>query len=689
MAVFDFAEFIAPFIGEAPEVKIMYTIFIVLFCAILVLLAGRKFRIPIIIGYFITGIILGPDCLHIVDSAQVDVLAEFGVILLMFTIGLEISLKNLLSMKKIVLIGGSLQLLVTTAAVCAIMMAFGFSFNVSVFIGFLVAHSSTAIIMNIYQKSGEVDKQHGKISLGLLIFQDLNVVPMMMLVPLLAGNEGTDIIGEVISFFIGLAIMLAILAAAIFLVPKILKHIALTRNSELFVIAVVVICFGIAWLMNINGVSLALGAFLAGVAISGSDYSHEVIGQVAPIRDILSSFFFVSIGVMLNLEVVLENILPILGIAVLLMVGKTIINFFSVKVLGIATGACVLSAVGLSQIGEFSFILGKEGLNAGILSPNIYNSFLAISIITMAITPFVVSWLPKFVTKHFTSKVPKEENAMATDERHEIIVGFGLAGRYVARALKKLNIPYIIIEMNAQTVEAEKKNGENIIYGDASRDAILDYAGIMKAQSIVISIPQMDAVKAIITTARRLNPQITIITRSRFISETSELYRLGADEVIVDERESAVQIFKRILASKQLPVQDIEALSREMRSKLYNQYIETPNVLANPGSDVPKLFDTLRTYARHADSKVSSEMSRVEQMRVEPGSALCNKKLSEVHLRRDYGISVLAIRHEGETDAAVSPDGEVRLREGDNVVLIGQQKALNKVVELFNPILEN
>ncbi|HJJ47034.1 MAG TPA: NAD-binding protein, partial [Methanocorpusculum sp.] len=425
-------------------------------------------------------------------------------------------------------------------------------------------------------------------------------------------------------------------------------------------------------------------AFLAGVAIAGSDYNHEVIGQVSPIRDILASFFFVSLGVMLKLNDIVANILLIFGIVFLLMAGKTVINFFSVKTLGVATGTCILSAVGLSQIGEFSFILGKEGLNAGILNEELYNSFLAISIITMAITPFIVDWIPKFVNKHSTSQLPKEGNVMETDERHEIIVGFGLTGHYVAQALKKLNIPYIIIEMNAQTVKMEKKNGENIIYGDASRDAILEYAGIMKAQSIVISIPQMDAVKAIITTARRLNPQITIITRSRFISETSGLYRLGADEVIVDERESAVQIFKRILATKQLPVQDIDALSRDLRSKLYNKYIEAPKVFADSSSNVPKLIGSLKKHTLNANRKISSEMSKIEEKRIEPGSYLCNKKLSEVHLRRNYGISVLAIRHIGETDVTVSPDGEVCLRAGDTVVLIGHQKSLSQIAALFN-----
>ncbi|MDO5846504.1 MAG: cation:proton antiporter, partial [Methanocorpusculum sp.] len=601
----------------------------------------------------------------------------------MFTIGLEISLKNLLAMKKIVLIGGTLQLVLTTVAVCIIMMAFGFSFNVSLFIGFLVAHSSTAIIMNIYQKSGEIDTRHGKIALGLLIFQDLNVVPMMMAVPLLAGTAGTDIGSSVLNFFVGIGILVVILAAAVYLVPRFLRFIALTRSGELFVMAIVLICFGIAWLMSLNGVSLALGAFLAGVAISGSDYSHEVIGQIMPIRDLLTSFFFVSIGMMLNLGYLWNHLALIAGLAVLLLLGKTLLNFISVKVIGVATGAAVLSAVGLSQIGEFSFILGSTGLEAGILSNDIYQIFLAISIVTMALTPFLVAAAPKLVNRFFVKDMPDGESQKAAGQ--EIIVGFGLAGQYVAKALEKMSIPYIVLEMNAETVAREKKRGVNIIYGDASREAVLDFAGVHSAETIVITMPQMEAVKAIVTTARRMNPKIAIITRSRFISETSELYKLGADEVIVDERETAIQIFKRILASKQVPVQDIDQFGREMRNELYDKYIETPENVRLPRAERNMLFESILVRAKQADDRISSEMSRVEQVRVEKGCDACGKRLCDIHLRAEYGISVLAVKRAGAADAVVSPDGETELCEGDTVVVIGERSALAKMMGLFLP----
>ncbi|HJK28200.1 MAG TPA: cation:proton antiporter, partial [Methanocorpusculum sp.] len=358
------------------ETELIMSVVIVLACAIAILFVGRRLRMPFIIGYFITGIVVGPAGLGLVTEEQVSLLAELGVILLMFTIGLEMSLKSLLSMKRIVLIGGTLQLVVTTVAVWAVMVAVGFASNVALFIGFLVAHSSTAVIMNLYQNSGEIDTQHGKIALGLLIFQDLNVIPMMLMVPILAGTSGTDLVGELISFVVGMVVLVIVLAAAIFLVPRFLTRIALTRSKELFIISIVVICFGIAWMMSLSGVSLALGAFLAGIAISESDYSHEAIGQILPFRDLLTSFFFVSIGMMLNLVYVWDHLILIIAIAAVLLLGKTLINFVSVKAIGIASGAALLSAIGLSQVGEFSFILGSIGLEAGILTQDVYQVFL-------------------------------------------------------------------------------------------------------------------------------------------------------------------------------------------------------------------------------------------------------------------------------------------------------------------------
>lgn len=670
------------------EVAIISAVALVLACALVVLLIGRKFRIPFIIAYFVTGIIVGPSGFGLITEEAVAVLAEFGVILLMFTIGLEISLKNLLKMKKIVLIGGILQLFLTAGAVWGILTALGFSSNVALFIGFLLAPSSTAIIMDLYQKSGEMDKKHGKTALCILIFQDLTVVPVMLIVPFLAGTGADNLVGSLVSLIFGLGIMVVVLVAAIYLVPKLMRHVALTRSTELFVTSVVVICFGIAWLLSLNGVSLALGAFLAGIAISGSDYSHEVVGQIMPLRDILTGIFFISIGMMLDLSYLFSHIFIIIGLALALIIGKFALNFISVKALGIATGTAILAGAGLAQVGEFAFVLGSTGMSTGILTEDIYQVFLSISIITMAATPFIVQLVPKIVNKYFQPKINMgEENEDdendSINEGHEIIVGYGLAGRYVAKALRRMNIPYIILELNADTVSNEKAKGENIIYGDAGREAVLEYARIRTAKTIVITIPHTEAAKGIITTARRLNPQISIITRSKFISETSQLYRLGADEVIVDERESAIQIFRRILMSKHMPVQDIEQFSKEIRTELYDKYIEIPQSTSIPDHDRARFFDAISVRAKQANDVMSAKLTKVEQVRVENGSSVCGKKLCEIHLRANYGISVLAVRRSGGVDAVVSPDGETMLMSGDTIVVIGEQNALNRMLPLF------
>ncbi|HJJ35623.1 MAG TPA: cation:proton antiporter [Methanocorpusculum sp.] len=660
------------------------TILLVLGCSLIILLIGRKLRVPAIICFFITGMIIGPYGLGIIQGEYVDVLADLGVILMMFTIGLEIPLKNLLAMKKIVLIGGTLQLVLTTAAVTGVMLAFGFAFNISLFIGFLVAHSSTAIIMNLYQRSGEIDKRHGKIALGLLIFQDLNVVPMMLMVPFLAPEGNADIIASVIKLFLGLAGLALILIIAIYLVPRILRHIALTRNGELFIIAIVVIALTIAVAMKQTGVELSLGAFLAGVAISGTAYNHEVLGQITPLRDLLTSFFFVSIGMMLDLPFVWQNLLIILGLAAILLLFKTGINFISVKAIGIGAGVGLLASVGLSQIGEFSFILGQVGLDNGILSQEIYQFFLAISIITMAATPFLVKLAPKIVDKCFKPKVPEKDENEPEHKEHEIIVGYGLAGKYVAKALEKMGIDYIVLETNAETVVSEKNNGVPIVFGDASREAVLDYAGIQKASSIVITVPIPEVVKAVVTVARRLNPGITIITRARFISDTAELYRLGADSVVVDERECAAEMFKRILAGHDIPEQEVEQLSREIRGMLYDQYIKQSVIEEKvPDENENKALKTALIPVRQADKLLSQEMSQIRQICVEHGCDACGKTLSEIHLRKNFGISILAIRHPDEVDTDVAPRGTTILMEGDIVVIMGDNTGIAKIMPLF------
>ncbi len=742
------------------DAELITAVFIILACALAIQLLGRRIKMPLIIGYFLTGIVVGPYGLGLIGESGVSLLAELGVILLMFTIGLEISLKNLLSMKKVVLIGGGLQLCLTTAAVWAIMVMLGFPSNTALFTGFLIAPSSTAIIMSLYQQSGDIENAHGKIALGMLIFQDICVIPMMLLVPIIAGNSSKNLAFELLNLGFGMLILAFVLVAAIIFVPRLLTKVASFRNHELFVITIVVICFGIAWLMSLNGVSLALGAFLAGVAISESEYSYEIIGQVMPIRDILTSFFFVSVGMMLNLGYLSSHVLIIGVIAVVLLFGKTIINFVSLKAIGVMSAVAFLSAVGISQIGEFSFILGLSGLQSGIVDNDLYQIFLTVSIITMAITPYLVNYAPAIVKKQMTGKAsavadepidfgfetadtatdtePAETTATAGTvgtaevtgasasaaipaasaesagisseiagetpvkrsrstkphiyKKHVIVVGYGICGQFVVKALKKTGIKYVILELNPATVEAERKKGEEIIYGDASRDTILNHVKAEKAGAIVVTIPNGEVTKAIITTARRLNPSIYIIARVRFISDITELYRLGADEVIVDERESAIEIFKRTILKSNAFTQELEkeldASVKQMRLNLYDRYLEKPIIESekNAISGNYSLFRPMMHMIHTADKNMPKSKNSIKKIVVGKNSYICGKRLSEVSIRGKYGVSVVAVRRAENTDAELTPDGDTFLYEGDTAIVVGEIGKIDEIRRLFDEV---
>ncbi|MBQ3718608.1 MAG: cation:proton antiporter [Methanomicrobium sp.] len=735
------------------ELELITAVFIILACALAIQLLGRRVKLPIIIGYFITGIVVGPYGLGLINESEVSMLAELGVILLMFTIGLEISLKNLLSMKKVVLVGGALQLCLTTAAVWAILVALGFQSNTALFIGFLVAPSSTAIIMSLYQQTGDIDSPHGKIALGLLIFQDICVIPMMLMVPILAGNSTKDLGMELLNLGAGMIVLGLVLVAAIIFVPRLLTKVASVRNQELFVITIVVICFGIAWIMSLNGVDLALGAFLAGVAISESEYSYEIIGQVMPIRDILTSFFFVSVGMMLNISFLTFNALIIVAIAVVLLFGKTIINFISLKAIGVMSAVAFVSAAGISQIGEFSFILGVSGLQYGIVDNGIYQVFLTVSIITMALTPYFVNFAPP-IAKKYLARDLTASSAMACEvcetgdageagesgdgrdasgakaggacavnaqsaasaesaiapviseasapvkrsnydnpyKKHVIVVGYGICGQFVVKALKKTGLKYVILELNPNTVATEKKNGEEIIYGDASRDTILNHVKVSKAGSIVVTIPNGEVTKAIITTARRMNPNIYIIARVRFISDIAELYRLGTDEVIVDERESAIEIFKRTILNGNVITpefqKELDICVKQMRSELYDRYLEKPMIesaketIGGNSAGFHPLLQMIHT----ADRSMPKSKNSIKKIVVCKDSYICGKRLSEVSIRGKYGVSVVAVKRAENTDAELTPDGDTVLYEGDTAIIVGEIDQIEEIRRLFTEV---
>jgi CPA2 family monovalent cation:H+ antiporter-2 len=635
----------------------------------------RRLMLPAIIGFLVAGIVAGPHVLGLIrDTHHVEQMAELGVILLLFTIGIEFSLKELARIKHAVFLGGGLQIALTALATAGIGLLFRFPFNQALFFGFLVALSSTAILMKLLMDAGEIDSPHGKTALGILIFQDLCIVPMMLFTPLLAGAGNG--LRDVLAVSVKAAVVVVVAHyGSRFLVPWIFGQVVKTRSRELFLLTVIFISFGIAWITALVGLSLALGAFIAGLAISESEYSHQALGDIIPFRDLFMSLFFISVGMLLDPAVLLANPGQVIFLVLSVIILKTLLNSTAVLTLGIPLRVALITGISLAQIGEFSFVLSRVGLQNGFLSAETYQLFLVASIATMGLTPFllklappmanaVVSIAPAFLNRG--KRVFANQGKEQAPEDHVIIAGFGVNGKNLARALEYLKTPYLVIESNPFTVEAERKRGERIIFGDAASPEILEHAEIRKARILVVAISDAAASRRIAVLARRMSASIHIIVRTRYVAEVEPLYRLGVNEVIPEEFETSVEILSRVLKKFLLPQDVIDSCIAEVRKGSY---------------------EMLRGMSRrhsHATG-ISGYLSGAEigTFMVGHGSLLEGKSMREGTLRDRSGVTVLAIRRGDDT--VTNPDPVWELRSGDIVLLLGTPEQLSAAGKLFRP----
>ncbi len=649
-------------------------ILIIFGLAVFVLFICHRFGVSTIVGFLLTGVLAGPHGFGLVKAIEaIEILAEVGVVLLLFTIGLEFSLRNLLRIRRVALLGGGAQVGLTCLCTVLLSLTYGLSAAPAVFMGFLVSLSSTAIVMKIFQDRAEVESPHGSTALGILIFQDVIVVPMMLFLPVLAGLHESW--GEAFLVFLaeGVGIGVFVLVCAKWGVPWILYRITQTRIHELFLLSVILICLLIAWLTHLIGLSLALGAFLAGLIISESEYSHQAIGNILPFRDVFTSFFFVSIGMLLDLGFFLEQAPLILGITLAVFVLKSILAGFSAFLTGLSLRTAVLTGMALCQVGEFSFILSKTGLEFGLIQQSAYQLFLALSVITMALTPFAIGGGPSVAEAVLRLPLPRGwkrgaypvgEPGRGRPKDHIIIVGFGINGRNIARAAKTAGVPYVVIEMNPEAVRAERTKGEPIDYGDATQEAVLKHAGIQNARAIVIVINDPIAGRRITRLTRTLNPKIHIVVRTRFLREMEALHELGADEVIPEEFETSVEIFARVLRKYLLPKEEIERFVSEIRSEEYEMF----RSLSKEAASCLNLAHCLPDV-------------EIGVFRVARGSPMAGKTLVQSEMRKKYGVTLLAIRRNSEL--IYNPRAEEKMEENDLLVLIGEPEKISGAAKLF------
>ena len=662
------------------EIPLLNDIVIIFGLSIAVLYLCHRIRLPVIVGFFLTGILAGPHGLGLIKAVhEVEILAEIGIVLLLFTIGIEFSFKKLLEIKKSVLMGGSLQVVLTLVAAFFIVSHFGRAFGEAVFIGFLVALSSTAIVLKLIQERAEVDSPHGRTTLGILIFQDVIIVPMMLVAPVLAGTTGGLDGYPLVLAGKGIGIILLVIVSAKWIVPQVLYQIARTRNRELFLLSIVTICLAVAWGTSSAGLSLALGAFLAGLIISESDYSHQALGNVLPFRDVFTSLFFVSIGMLLDVGFLFQHTGLIVAISLFVLALKALIACFVTLLLGLPLRIAIFVGLALSQIGEFSFILSKAGIEYGLFTGNTYQLFLNVSVLTMAATPFMIAVAPRLADLVLRLPLPKKlkyglhparEIKEPSKKDHLIIIGLGVNGGNLARTAKATGIPYVIIEMNPETVRNEQAKGEPIFYGDATHEEVFQHANIKDARIIVVMINDPAATLRITEIARRLNSKVHLIVRTRYLQDMTVLHELGADQVIPEEFETSVEIFTRVLAKYLVPRDEIERLVAEVRSDDYE--------MLRSLSTEPASFSDLTLQL--PDVEIST-------LRVDAGSGLAGRSLAQIELRQRFGVTVLAIRR--NTQILSNPHGEMKICANDALFVLGPPEKIAGISSLFHNSEEN
>ncbi|MDD4136463.1 MAG: cation:proton antiporter [Methanoregula sp.] len=656
-------------------------ILLVFAVALVVGMVFNRIRVPPLVAFILTGAIVGPYGFSLIKGQdQVASLAEIGIILLLFTIGLEFSFKDLWRIRVIAIAGGALQVGLSFAFFCGLAFLIGLPANEAILMGFLFSLSSTAIVLKILHQKGEMDSPHGSIVLGILIFQDLAAIPMIMAIPFLASIPllaSTPLLSSdaLIRLVINdLIIVLILVACAKWVIPRIMYEIARTRNQELFLLVIVLTCFGVAWLVSFTGISLAIGALLAGLIISGSEYSHQAASIVLPFRDIFTSFFFISVGMLVDVRFLMDYLWLVIFLIVFAIVVKALLATAAPLALGYPLRTAAMAGLALAQVGEFSFIIAQSGFNSGILPDGHYQTFLIVALITMAATPFVIS-IGQPVTGRLC-KIPALSRAargtcsmddngthpIKTD--HLVIIGYGVTGRNLAITASRAGIPYNIIELNPDLVKAARKDGESVVFGDATAEEVLSHAGVRGARIVVIAINDPVATRRIVSLCRRITPALTIIVRTRYISEVKALHDIGADEVIAEEFETSVEIFTVVLHKYFVPRDKIETFISDIRADGY-QVLRSRKPVR----------DTLPDLVRHIPGITIASFT------VEPGSPLAGTTLGGFNLRKRYNILVLAIRRGDEVITGLG--GESCLKAGDIVIIYGTPEDIAKGADLF------
>lgn len=640
------------------ELVILKDIVIIFAFATAVNYLFTKIRIPTIIGYLLTGIVVGPSLLGIIQSPhEIEFMAEIGIILLMFTIGLEFSLNHLIKIRNIVFFGGFIQLIFTAGVTALFARMYDMSWGAAVFIGFLTALSSTALVLKILQERGELTSNYGRTVVGILIFQDIILIPLILLTPML-GGETADIGSKLLGMGSKtLFIMALVYVGNRWIMPRILHLIALTKNQELFLMSILLVCLAVALLTSELGLSLAFGAFLGGLMISRSEYSQDAFSHLIPFKDTFTSFFFVSIGMLLDLSFVAENMVLVFATVLLVIAIKSFVAGGTAFILGHTFRGTIVVGFAMAQIGEFSFILAKTGQTYQILTDYYYQLFLSVTIVSMAASPFLIMAgkpmanlmlklpIPEVLIK---GMFPLQEIEVPKMQNHIVLIGKDSRSLNLSRMANRMKLPYVSIVFDPAAARARQVKGEMVVYGDAMNEPILRKAYLETAEIVVVSIGDAITALGVIEKVRALNKHAYIIVRSKHVSDIEDLYEMGANQVIPEEFETAIELFERILKKLLIPKGEIETAITRIRDDNYGIFMEKEeNNTFTLNDEIPN---------------VEIAALKAADYQLFPGNSL-----KEIHLRKQYGLTVVAVKRK---EAIFENPGSGFIFEADDVVYI-------------------
>jgi len=527
--------------------------------AVITAVALSRLNLPIVAGFLVAGAIFGPEAAGLItDADEIRQIADIGVVLLLFGIGLEFSLERLRYIWRTVAIGGAAQVGLTTTAIVIALLLIGETPQRAVLFGFVLALSSTAVVLRALTVRGEIDAPHGRFTVGVLIFQDLLVVPLILLIPVLAGDSGESALRHGGEALLKAIVAIAVTAAgARLIIPRLFRLIDAAQSREVFLLAILSVGLGTAWAMSELGLSLALGALLAGMVLADAGYAERAVTTALPLRDVFLSIFFVSLGMLFDPNVILDQPLTVIAIVATLLIGKTVIASIAAVLMRYPPRAAWLASVSLAQFGEFGFILLVIAEHEGLVTAHETRLVVSAGIISMVASSIAIGLAPRLRAgeaalrplERLMRTQPIDEAPEAGQLRgHVILAGYGVAGHLLGHALRQAGAPHIILDVNAERVREAREHDAPVYYGDVTSEEALQHAAIQHARVLVLLINDLDALRRAVATARELAPEIHIIARSRYVTERDTLLRLGADRVVYEELESALEVTTRVLS---------------------------------------------------------------------------------------------------------------------------------------------